>query len=109
MENYLKYYVYLNYKMENWRDKVDPIIKIHLEAHIKQTLQHKDAYNQAKDKGKAQIWIAVANLSKQIMALEIKIKYLENVLKDISINLNELKAQKREVIPKPKRIIKKKK
>jgi len=98
--------------MKNWRDKVDPIIKNHLEAQVKQTLQHKDAYNQAKDKGKAQLWVAVSNLSKQIVSLEIKTKYLENVLKDIVTNIKELKEQKpiviQEPITKPKKVTKKK-
>ncbi|MBL7147481.1 MAG: hypothetical protein ISS82_01510 [Nanoarchaeota archaeon] len=98
--------------MKSWREKVDPIIKNHLEAQIKETLQHKDAYNQSKDKGKAQLWVAVANLSKQIINLELKIKYIENVLKDMILKLNELKEQKPEKIIKeieePKKIIKKK-
>ena len=97
--------------MKQWRDKVDPIIKNHLEAQVKQTLQHKDAYTQAKDKGKAQLWVAVANLSKQIISLEIKTKYIENVLKDMIIKINELKEQKPEVILKevlkPKKVTKK--
>jgi len=88
--------------MKQWRDKVDPIIKNHLEAQVKQTLQHKDAYTKAKDKGKAQLWVAVANLSKQIIVLEIKTKYIENVLKDMIMKINELKEQKPEVIPKQK-------
>ena len=93
--------------MKSWRDKVDPIIKSHLEAQVKQTLQHKDAYNQAKDKGKAQLWIAVSSLSKQIVALEIKVRYLENVLKDMILKINELKEQEVKPVKKPKKVKKK--
>ena len=80
--------------MRSWREKVDPIIKNYLEAQVKETLQYKDSYNVAKDKGKAQLWIAVANLSKQIMSVEMKTKYIENVLKDMMVKLSELKGQK---------------
>lgn len=99
-------------KTKSWREYVDLIIKDHLEAQVKQTLQYKDAYNKAHDKGKAQLWVAIANLSKQIITLELKTKYIENVLKDIIIKINELKEQKPEKIIKeieePKKIIKKK-
>ena len=65
-----------------WRDKVDPIIKHHLEKEIQESNSCKEAYTEAKDSGKAQLWCAVANLSKKIFDLNLKLTYLERALKD---------------------------
>ncbi len=65
-----------------WRDKVDPILKHHLEKEIQESNSCKKAYISAKDPGKAQLWCAIANLSKKIFDLNLKVSYLEGVLKD---------------------------
>jgi len=67
-----------------WRKKTDPIIKEHLEAQIKESYIHKKAYSEAKDPKNAQLWIAVANLSKQVFDLNLKVKFLEKTLREIS-------------------------
>lgn len=97
--------------MKNWRDLVDPLIKDHLEVQIKEASRHKKAYDQAANKGDAQLWIAIANISKQTFNIELKIKYLERLLQDLvaKINALEAKAEIKEVKEeKPKeKIIKK--
>lgn len=68
--------------MENWRENINPVTKSHLETQIKETTAHKDAYSKAKDPTKAQLWIAIANLSKQIFDLHLRIKVLEKAVQD---------------------------
>lgn len=87
--------------MGNWRDLVDPTIKDYLEALIKDTTTNREAYVAAKNKSDAQIWIAVANLSKQIFNLNLRIKYMEKLMKDL------LKEQAEKPLEKPKVVIEK--
>ena len=106
--------------MKNWRDSVDPLIKDHLEIQIKEASRHKKAYDQAANKGDAQLWIAIANISKQVFNIELKIKYLERLLQDLVAKINTLEAKtevkevkeekpKEKIIKKPIKKINKKK
>src|SRR3989344_8259222 len=90
-----------------WREKVDPIIKDYLELQIKDTQQFKEAFSKAKEPSKAQLWIAIANLSKHIFSLELKIKYLEKTLQEISMKMDQQRTEEfitnlEESIKKPK-------
>lgn len=67
----------------SWRKDVDPLIKDHLEAQIKESFRHRENYNNAKDVSKAQLWVAIANLAKQIFDLNLKVKFLEKALQEI--------------------------
>ncbi len=67
-----------------WRKNVDPIIKGYLDLQIKETTKFKEAYSKAKNKPNAQLWIAIANMTKHIFNLELKIKYLEGTIKDLN-------------------------
>lgn len=67
-----------------WRKKVDKSLKPFLEKYIEETHRYKTNFEQADDKGRAQVWIAIALLSKQLYNLEIKMNYLERAMKDIS-------------------------
>lgn len=66
-----------------WREKVDPIIKHHLEEEVKESLKCKEAYSQAENKSNAQLWCVIANLSKRIFDINLKLKYLEKALQDM--------------------------
>ncbi len=68
---------------QNWRDLIDPALKDHLEVQIKESLRQKSAYMNAENPGQAQLWCAIANLSRQVFNLTLKINYLERTLKDI--------------------------
>lgn len=68
--------------MTNWREKVDPIIKHHLEEEVRESVKCKDAYSEANIPSNAQLWCAIANLSKKIFDLNLKLVYLERALKD---------------------------
>ena len=61
----------------SWREKVDRIIREHLEKQIKESSKHEESYSDAGNKANAQLWIAIANLSKRINDLSMKIKNLE--------------------------------
>jgi len=77
----------------SWRNKVDPIIRNYLELQIKDTNQFKEAFSSSKEPSKAQLWIAIANLSKHIFSLEMKIKYLEKTLQELAIKFDQSKTE----------------
>lgn len=68
----------------DWKDKLDDKTRKHLGAQLKQTLDNKNAILNSKDKKNAQLWVAIANLSEQIVSLSLKIKFLEKALQEIS-------------------------
>lgn len=70
--------------MEDWREGINPIVKSHLETQIKETAAHKAAYSKAKEPTKAQLWIAIANLSRQIFDLHMRIKVLEKGIQEMA-------------------------
>lgn len=65
--------------MPNWRTQVDPAIRNHLEMQIRESAKNRKAIEQAENKANAQLWCAIANLSKQNFNLELKLKYLEKL------------------------------
>lgn len=68
--------------MKNWRNSVDGTLRPHLEAQIRESSRHKYAYSKAKNKANAQLWVAVANMNKQIFDLNLRMNYLERALQD---------------------------
>lgn len=83
-----------------WRKNVDPIIKEYLDLQVKETTKFKGAYSKAKNKPNAQLWIAIANMTKHIFNLELKIKYLEGTIKDLNERLLQLTEKKPEDVLK---------
>ena len=81
-----------------WREKVDPAIKAHLEKQVAESVKDRKAYDEAPDPGNAQLWVAVANLSKEIFDLNLKLGYFEKTLQEISSN----KPIKKRADKKPK-------
>ena len=75
----------------NWRDKLDSAIKMHLEKQIAESMKDKESYESAPIPGNAQMWIAIANLSKEAFDLNLRIKHLEKALVDISAKKNNVK------------------
>ncbi len=71
--------------MEDWREQINPIIKSHLETQIKETTAHKEAYSKAREPTKAQLWVAIANLSKQIFDLHLRIKVIEKGIQEMAL------------------------
>jgi len=66
-----------------WRKNIDPLLRDHLEMQIKESYRHRRGYTKAKDVSKAQLWCAIANLSKQVFDLSLKIKFLERTLQEV--------------------------
>jgi len=69
----------------NWKDKIDNVVKEHLDLQIRKTYDQEEAFNKAGNKANAQLWIAIANLSREIFELNLKLKYLERQLKNKEI------------------------
>lgn len=69
--------------MVNWQDDLSPSFKLYLDKVIKNSAEHKDAILQAQDKKTAQLWIAIAQLSKELRESKIRVKYLETILTEI--------------------------
>jgi len=70
--------------MEAWRTKLTEDIKSHLETQIKDIAKYNNIYKGEKDAQRIQLWLAVANQSKGIFDINLKTKFLERALKDIS-------------------------
>ena len=88
--------------MNNWRERIDPILKRYLEGIIYETAKYKDSYKLASKPDNAQLWVAIATLSKQIDMLNVKLNYFEN-------NLNEMTQRRSEVSRKNSKNMKKSK
>lgn len=67
-----------------WRDKADPTIKPHLEKQIAETIKNRQAYGEATNPTAAQLWVAIANLSKEVFDLNLKVSYLEKASQEKS-------------------------
>jgi len=87
--------------VENWRKGLSKDLQYHIERVILESYSHKYAIEQAKDKGKAQLWVALAILNKKIAELELKTAYLERALKQFfpkkHVSQDERKKQEAEV------------
>ncbi len=86
----------------NWRERINKNLRAYVEEIISQSFYHKESYNFANDKGKAQIWIALGILSKQIHELDSKLNYIERALQEIGLkdknrDIEKIKQDKKEV------------
>lgn len=68
----------------SWRENLNKGIKPYIERLIRESFLYKNEYNEAADRGKAQLWISLALLSKQLSEIELKLRLFEGVLKEIS-------------------------
>ena len=68
--------------MASWRSKIDPILIKHLEVIIKEVNKDKKAVLSSSNPKMAQLWLAIANLSKQNFDLVQRLKLIEAALKD---------------------------
>ena len=66
----------------SWRNHIDPSIKSHLEVQINETARHRKVFSKAEKPSEAQLWVAVANLSKQLFDLNLRLKFLEQVMQE---------------------------
>lgn len=68
----------------SWRKNLNKEIRPYVEKLIRESFLYNEEYKEAEDRGKAQLWIALALISKQLSEIESKLKLFEAVLKDIS-------------------------
>jgi uncharacterized protein (DUF2225 family) len=73
----------------NWRNQIDPTIKDHVEARVRQSAENREAILEASNPREAQLWIALGHLSKELTDANMKLRYMEKVLADT------LKAKKK--------------
>jgi len=69
--------------VKDWRKHVDSSLREHLEKEVRQTFAYKKAYDAADNKGNAQLWIALANMAKQMGQLGKKLESVERGLRDL--------------------------
>ncbi|UCD21167.1 MAG: hypothetical protein JSW08_01310 [archaeon] len=67
----------------NWRKEISPGLKPFIEKLISESLKEK-GWRNSKNPSKSQLWIAIGILSRQAYDLEIKCRFLEQALKEIS-------------------------
>lgn len=61
-------------KQNLWRQNLDLVIDQNLNELIQETKEYDTAIQNAKDKSKAQLWVAIAILNKKINELSIETK-----------------------------------
>jgi flagellar motility protein MotE (MotC chaperone) len=71
------------YFMVNWQENIKSPLKLHLDKVIKNSAEYKDTIALAKDKKTAQLWISLAQLSKDLRESKVRIKYLEALLVEL--------------------------
>jgi len=81
----------------NWRNYVNLDLKDHLEMQIEESSKQQKAYKRAKNPSNAQLWCAIANLSKNIFQLNLKIDYLEKKLQKKTTKAKKLKKSIRKL------------
>ncbi len=90
--------------METWRDYISPSLKLQLEKVIRNSADHKEAIAKAKDNKTAQLWVALALLSKDLQESKIRTKYLETIVVELleekkkSLRSKKKKAEVEELI-----------
>lgn len=82
--------------MDNWRARIDPFLRTHLEVQVRESIRHRKAYKDSKDPGKAQLWVAIANMSRQLFNVSVKLNYLERLFQEeLSNNKSNVKKVKK--------------
>lgn len=78
-----------------WRQNVNSENKKHLEMQISEASKDK-SYLQAKNPGNAQLWLAVANISKALIELEMKLNMLEtSIIEGMKMRNAVIKTKRR--------------
>ncbi|MEA3378900.1 MAG: hypothetical protein U9Q69_04645 [Nanoarchaeota archaeon] len=89
--------------MKTWRDDVDPLIRKHLEILISDSVKQRKAYKKAANTANAQLWCAIAELSKRNFELEQENKLFKKALANISQKYKFLEKSLKDILPKKKK------
>lgn len=79
---------------ETWRDNIENYLKKHLELQIIEASKHSGAYSKSSNPSNAQLWVAIANLSKQLFETNLRIKFLEKTLHELTEKMISLSLEK---------------
>lgn len=69
--------------MNSWRDNVEESVRKHLELQIRESAKYKEAYDVSANPANAQLWVAIANLSKELFEMNLRMKFLEKAVYDL--------------------------
>jgi len=87
---------------DQWRERIDPFLRTHLESQLRETMKYREDYKHSKDPSKAQLWIAIANLSRQLFNVSVKLNYMERMLQE-----KYVQDSNKRIAPKIKRAVRK--
>ncbi len=96
-------------KKQDWRERLESSIRTHLELQIREAAKHREAYLSSNNPAISQIWCAIANLSKQLFELSLKLRFLERGLQEIIEKQQEMTKTKTKATSKKKSTRSKKK
>ncbi|HIP66868.1 MAG TPA: hypothetical protein EYH09_01975 [Candidatus Nanopusillus sp.] len=66
----------------DWKTNLDPLIRDYLNQLLKEVIKYRAAYSKAKDISKAQIWVALALLYREIILIKSAIEEIREKLYD---------------------------
>lgn len=78
---------------KDWRKHVHPELREHLEMQVRATFPYKKAYDDADNKGNAQLWVAIANIVKQFNQLGKKLEHVEQSLQRLEEKARGMSGQ----------------
>jgi len=82
----------------DWKTLLNENLRKHLYFQLGEVNKNSKAFSKAKEPNRAQLWVAVANLSQLVSALNIRIKELECKLDgDVLKKKVKKKSQKRKI------------
>ncbi|MEM4153070.1 MAG: hypothetical protein QXK80_03080 [Candidatus Pacearchaeota archaeon] len=96
----------MNKNINNWRNYLNKELKYYLEKIILESFSHRYALEHASDKGKAQLWIALAILNKKLNDIELKTSYLERALQQFFPKKKISETEKRKIEAEAEQFIK---
>ena len=80
---------------QDWKEIIDPIVRDHLEAQLADSMKFSEAFRQSKNPSNAQLWCAIALLSKKNFELNLKVDFLERTIKDFVQDKSKKIAKKK--------------
>ncbi|MCL6500595.1 MAG: hypothetical protein K6T16_00990 [Candidatus Pacearchaeota archaeon] len=67
----------------NWRENLSKELKYYMDRLILESFSQKRALDLAPEKGRAQLWVALALLNRRLTDIELKTAYLEKTMQRI--------------------------
>ncbi|MCX8193938.1 MAG: hypothetical protein N3G19_01065 [Candidatus Pacearchaeota archaeon] len=90
----------------NWRNHLNKELKHYMEKLILESFSHRPALELAPDKGRAQLWVALAILNKRLSDTELKTEYLERALQQFFPKKKLSETERKKIENEAERFIK---